>query len=184
MPEPEIAAASGIADEPRVRGRAGSRVRAVPVDLPAGTVPADAATSGAPSSDAPLAGEVLTGELEADPEPVDDATAEMVLEPIADGDDDLRLPEPAADGAVDSAVVDAESRRGAGPRGARRDADRRPRGPDAPRRHGTRRGRGGRRRPRGGRGCSRPRRLVDPGRARGARGGRGGGPAWRRRRCR
>ena len=113
VPEPEIAAASGIADELEFAGEPDPGYVPSPVDLPAGTVPADAATSGAPSSDAPssdapLAGEVLTGELEADPEPVDDATAEMVLEPIADGDDDLRLPEPDADGAVDSAVVDAE----------------------------------------------------------------------------
>jgi len=93
VPEPEIAAAPVIADD--------AELTDAPADLPA------AGSADFPSSDAPLTGEVLTDEVEADPVPVDDATAELVLEPIAT-DDDLRLPEPAADGAVGSAVVDAE----------------------------------------------------------------------------
>ncbi|MFT2690123.1 hypothetical protein [Clavibacter zhangzhiyongii] len=98
-PEPEIADAPFIADDLELG------------EPDPGHAPAEAPHVGSPSDDAPLTGEVLTGEVEADPEPVDDATAELVLEPIDDGADDLRLPESSAEhaaDAADSAVVDAE----------------------------------------------------------------------------
>ncbi|WP_445444785.1 septum formation family protein [Clavibacter sp. km3a] len=95
-PEPEIADAPFIADDLELG------------EPDPGYAPAEAPHLGSPSDDAPLTGEVLTGEVEADPEPVDDATAELVLEPIDDGAEDLRLPEPAAQPAAESAVVDAE----------------------------------------------------------------------------
>ncbi|WP_445443197.1 septum formation family protein [Clavibacter sp. km1a] len=84
-PEPEIAAAPVDAGDVEFTGEP------------------DPGYAPAPWADEP--GEVLTGEvLTGEPEPVDDASAEMVLEPVDGADDDVRL----ADVTADGPVVDAE----------------------------------------------------------------------------